>query len=399
MGGAPKRTKVDINDTLREYGADAARNHHDRAQKFDGDGDGDGKANSPPILTKRQFVSGFTPPDYLVDGVLQKRFIYALTGATSHGKTAIALYLAELVSSRDPHAALGNHGVEKGRVIYLVGENPDELCMRVIGADSLRHDKPETDQIAFVPGTFHIPDMRAALERHARKMGGVDFVVVDTSAAFFLGDEELSNTQMGQHARMLRSLTTLPGRPCVLVLCHPIKHVTEPSQLLPRGGGAFVAEVDGNLTAWKRDDVLVELHHNKIRGPGFGPITFRLERITAPALVDAKGRSIPTVRAVPISEHEEEATASHVRDGEDHLLVAMSCGPDRSVANLARACGWTVGNGDPAKSKVHRLLAGLEGTKPKLVTKERNHYRLTEAGKSAADSAAAKFNVARRHQD
>ena len=46
-----------------------------------------------------------------------------------------------------------------------------------------------------------------------------------------------------------RTLTTLPGGPCVLVLCHPIKHVSEPEQLLPRGGGAFLAEVDGNLTA------------------------------------------------------------------------------------------------------------------------------------------------------
>jgi hypothetical protein len=390
------KTHPDINDTHHEQGTGAARDRHDRAPKFTG---GDGKADSPPILTKRQFVQGFQPPDYLVDGVLQKRFIYALTGATSHGKTAIALYIAQLVSSRDLDTALGNHAVDKGRAIYLVGENPDDLRMRVIGADSLRRDRPETDQIVFVPGTFHIPDMRAALERHARKMGGVDIVVVDTSAAYFLGDEELSNTQMGQHARMLRSLTTLPGGPCLLVLCHPIKHVTEPSQLLPRGGGAFVAEVDGNLTVWKRDDVLVELHHGKIRGPGFEPITFRLERITAPALIDAKGRSIPTVRAVPISEHEEEATARRTRNDENQLLVAMRCGPERSIAELARACEWIQGNGDPAKSKVHRLLAGLEQTKPKLVTKERGDWRLTEAGKSAAETAAAKFNVARRHQD
>jgi hypothetical protein len=53
----------------------------------------------------------------------------------------------------------------------------------------------------------------------------------------------------------------------VVVLCHPIKNVNDPAQLLPRGGGAFLAEMDGNLTVWKRDDDTVELHHTKIRGP------------------------------------------------------------------------------------------------------------------------------------
>jgi hypothetical protein len=70
-------------------------------------------------------------------------------------------------------------------------------------------------------------------------------------------------------------LTTLPGGPCVLALCHPIKHVIDPNQLLPRGGGAFLNEVDGNLSAWKRDEDIVELHHTgKLRGPGFEPISF-----------------------------------------------------------------------------------------------------------------------------
>jgi hypothetical protein len=253
------------------------------------------------------------------------------------------------------------------------------------------------DQIWFVPGVFKIADIRAALATNAERLGGFDLVIVDTSAVYFFGTEELSNTQMGEHARTLRTLTTLPGGPCVLTLCHPIKHATEPSQLLPRGGGAFLAEVDGNLTAWKRDD-LIDLHHtSKFRGPGFEPISFRLEKITTTSFVDSKGRLIPTVRAVAISEAEEESATQDARADGDRLLVALRHEPDRSVADLARGCGWVLQNGEPHKSKAHRLLERMETkTKPKLVKRERGgRWQLTDAGRAAADSAAMRFGAQR----
>ena len=60
------------------------------------------------------------------------------------------------------------------------------------------------------------------LIKQIESVGPIDFVIIDTSAAYFFGNEELSNTQMGAHARMLRKLTTLRGGPCVLPLCHPV---------------------------------------------------------------------------------------------------------------------------------------------------------------------------------
>jgi hypothetical protein len=344
----------------------------------------------PPILSQAEFLKGFVPPDYIVDGMLQRRFIYALTGQTGHAKTAIALLLARLIGSADPNARLGTHRVEKGRVVYFVGENPDDIRMRIIGANALRDDDASKDRIFFIPGVFNISEMHTALVATG---GEVDFVIVDTSAAYFLGNDEISNPQMGAHARMLRSLTTLPGGPCVFVLCHPIKYVTEPNQLLPRGGGAFLAEMDGNLTAWKHDEALVELHHNKIRGPGFEPMTFRIEKFTTPALVDSKGRMISTVQAVPITEIEEETQTRQVRDDEDHVLAALLKDPDGSVAEMARACCWILQTGEPHKSKVHRILERLE--KSKLVKRKRGGWVLSDEGKDAARKAALRF--AERH--
>lgn len=356
---------------------------------------GDGKAHTgPDILSKARFMRDFHPPNYLIDGMLQRRFLYSLTGQTGHAKSAIALLLSELVSSASPNAMLGRHRVEKGQVAYFVGENPDDIRMRVIGADSFRSDDPLQDRIVFIPGMFNIGEMFASLHVGLAEYGNFDLVIVDTSAAYFLGNEELSNTQMGAHARMLRTLTTLPGGPCVLVLCHPIKHVTEPSQLLPRGGGAFLNETDGNLTAWKHDDVLIDLHHNKIRGPGFEPIAFKLETIRTQKLVDAKNRMIPTVRAVVISQSEEDLQALQTREDEERVLAArlkVAETDDLSLADAAKMLGWTFADGAPARSRVQKTVDRLAHANPALIRKDRGRWFLTEKGKEAARKAALRL--------
>ena len=88
----------------------------------------------------------------------------------------------------------------------------------------------------------------------------------------------------------MRSLVNLPGQPCVLVACHPVKH-PDPSSILPRGGGAFIAEVDGNFTLSKSDAVVTLHWQGKFRGPDFAPIPFMLAPVTAEALKDSKGAS------------------------------------------------------------------------------------------------------------
>ena len=344
------------------------------------------------VSNKRQFMEGFIPPDYLVEGILHRRFIYALTGQTGHAKTAIALLIAQLVASMDrSNAVLGAHKVEKGQVCYFVGENPDDIRMRLIGADALRSDKPENDRIFFVAGVFNIGEMMTALCSEFEKRGGLDLIIVDTSAAYFLGADEISNTDMAKHARMLRQLTTLPGNPCVLVLCHPVKYVADREQLLPRGGGAFLAEMDGNLTIWKHDDILIELHHNKIRGPGFEPMTFKLDKIITPHLTDAKGRQLPTVRALHSSQSDEDRQNRRSLEDEDHVLTQLLKCPGASMVEIALGNGWAFQSGEPAKSRVQKAITRLEKSKPSLIHKDRDKWVLTDNGKKVARVAAARF--------
>ena len=143
--------------------------------------------------------------------------------------------------------------------------------------------------------------MTSKVRQEADELGGFDLIIVDTSAAYFPGDDENNNVQLGAHARRLRLLTTMPGNPCVVVACHPVKNAGN-DNLLPRGGGAFIAEVDGNLVCLKRDSIVDLSWQGKFRGPDFDPVGFELRTVTADKLKDSKGRSIATVMAMPLSE-------------------------------------------------------------------------------------------------
>lgn len=390
--------KMDANDLLGEgtlgHAMEDPRNEIPITDKPSTNGTGNGEHRHKEhlrLLSGAEFIRGFKPPAYLVDGILQRGFLYTLTGSTGHGKTAFALLLAELISSAESFPTLGKHEIEKGRVIYLAGENATDVRMRCIAASAYRQDFPARSAIAFVDKIFNINELfDELLALQASSLGAIDLVVVDTSSSYFLGTDEVNAAQMAAHARMLRLLTRLPGNPTVLTLAHPIKLVTIQQQLLPRGSGATLAEVDGNLTIWSIAEDLFELHWTgKLRGPSFEPITFRLETFRANTLVDARGRQISTVRAVQVSEKEEVETSRGLRVNEDQLLVAMLADSDRSVADLARACGWlNAKTSEPLKSKVHRLLESMASGRATLVTKERGRWRLTEKGKTAAREAA-----------
>jgi AAA domain len=304
------------------------------------------------IFSSSEFIAGFVPPDYLIDGLIQRRFCYSLTAPTGTGKTAVALLLSALIALG---RSIGEYQVERGRVLYLAGENPDDVRMRWLAmADAMDFDI-DTIEVHFLPGVYKLSEIGSRIRAEVEQIGPIDFLIVDTSAAYFEGEDENSNTQMGLHARRLRELVKLPGGPCVLVACHPVKNPS-PDNILPRGGGAFLAEVDGNLTLSKSDSVVIMHHQGKFRGPDFAPIPFGLSTATTETLKDSKGRNIPTVIAKAMSERESSEAEAAGRRDEDHLLIAVADNDRASQATLARALGWVSRDGKPNKAKVNRSL-------------------------------------------
>jgi hypothetical protein len=332
----------------------------------------------PLIVSSADFLKDFVPPDYLFDGILQRHFIYSMTALTGNGKTAVALMLAVHVALGRP---IGERFVERGRVLYLAGENPDDIRMRWLGsAEKLRFD-PADIEVNFLPGVFKLSKIGDRIRKEIEAIGPVALVIIDTSAAYFEGDDENGNVEMGNHARLLRTLVTLPGDPCVLVACHPVKNAAA-DNLLPRGGGAFLNEMDGNLTCAMTETVVKVHTQGKFRGPEFAPLHFKLHTATADTLKDSKGRPIPTVVAMPISEAEQQQVEAVSRGDEDEVLMLMNDGHTRSLTDIATALKWLTKDRKPNKGKVQRAGDRLKGNK--LAEMSRRGLVLTPKGKKEA---------------
>jgi hypothetical protein len=343
------------------------------------------------VLELPEFLKRFEPPHYLIEGLLQHHYFYSLTGMTGAGKTAVALLVGALVSRRKGGQKLGPHDVEHGRVVYIAKENPTDIRMRLIGMTTKMNIDPASLDFLVIEQLETLDKDFPRIRREIEAFGEVALVIVDTSPAVFQGDNENDNTQMRDHAKRLRNLCDLPGRPCVLALCHPVKNAASQESLLPRGGGAFIAEVDGNFSLWAHDDKLCDLHWTgKFRGPDFERITFRLPTVITSQLVDKKGRSLPTVMAEIVTDAEAAEAAEKGVFQEDRLLVAMLNSPRGSLVEWASRCGWFVrGNlQKPNKELARRVMTRL--MKDKLVAKDGREFVLTpKAGKAAAEKAAA----------
>ena len=305
-----------------------------------------------------------------------------IISCVSAGKTSVLLRLSAQVAENQK---IAGREVSPGRVIYLAGENPDDIRMRWMAMAQRMPFDPDKINVHFIPGRFTLSTMFDRVADEVRDLGGAVLLIFDTAAVYFEGEDDNSNAQMGEYARTLRRFTTLAGGPCVIVACHPTKNATD-DRLLPRGGGAFLNEMDGNLVCWQTDG-LVQVHwHEKHRGADFSPIPFKLHTVTASGLVDSKGRPIPTVLAEALSEKAQEAAEAETRSDEDAVLVLLLHGGGSSNSKMAEALGWFMRDGKAYKEKVRRVSERLK--KSKLVTDDRNGACLTEKGKKEAAKCA-----------
>src|SRR5262249_19301658 len=118
----------------------------------------------------------------------------------------------------------------------------------------------------------------------------------------------------------------LPGGPTTIINCHPTKNATD-DNLLPRGAGAFLAEVDGNLTRRK-----------------------------------------------------QQRAARPTRSASRKINCSGSSRPIRkpSMADLAKEAGWLTNKLEPYKMKAQRTINRLK--RAKLIAVERGEYLISEKG-------------------
>jgi len=331
------------------------------------------------------FLADGDAPVWVVGGLIQSNYLYALTAPTNHGKTAVSLVMALCVAAGIPFA---ERPVMPGKVLILCGENQDGFRLRMLATmESLGITLNDIRGRVFVlPQSTGLAYLLEQIKKDAATMGDLTFVLVDTSVSFFTGDNENDNQQAYAHARDLRELSMLPGKPAVVVNCHPAagagKDLTRDS-CVPRGGSAFLNEIDTNLTVWAEGES-AEFHWmRKKRGPDFSPILFEYRAIN----VVQHEQNVPTVVAVHIDELREKEIRTHKKWHENRLLSAMYQNQNGTLREWAFDAGFTIKSGkyagQPHMSMTARTLERLK--EYKLAERSRRDgWVLTKAGKEEA---------------
>jgi hypothetical protein len=332
------------------------------------------RSGGPILVDATEWLANSTPQEWVVDGLIQRGNLYACTAITNHGKTAIGLLLALSIAAGKKFAG---REIAQGKVMILCGENPDgfrtrmRATMHAMGLD----DGDLTGLVTVLPQALPLSNSVEQILEEARQMeGDYALVLVDTSISYYSGDDEDDNLQARTHAWHLRSLAELPGHPAIVANTHPTKSADR-DNLLPRGGGAFLNEIDTNLTVWSEGETAVLHWHRKKRGPDFDPVPFEFHGMT----IEEHGRKVPTVYAAHITDQRATELKRARTEADNRLLYAMLHHPDSTYAEWASSCGW---NGEQAKSKVWRSMERLK--EDKLVTKFRGSLKLTKLGEEEA---------------
>jgi hypothetical protein len=337
------------------------------------------KAAKSRILSADEFMQTFVPPVYVIEGIIQRGRTYSCTSMTGHGKTAVWLFFSCMIIAG---RMIGTIKVVQGNVVYLAGENPDDVCARLF-ACAEAYGLPRHKLPYILPRNFPLTEDAAEELRKEIDDLNLDPVAIigDTLAAFYHGDNDNDNVPMGEFGRHQRILTRCKGNPAVIFQAHPIKNADK-DNLVPRGGGAYMNEMDGNLTLWS--DALGEettLHwQKKLRAADFPPVHFILRSEKVGEFQDQWSKPIWSIVAEAVSmESAANAKAQAVTD-ENAVLYWTDKQPGISLRDIATNAGWLTKQGGPNHSKVNRLLTRLK--KSKLVTQARDgKFHITEAGK------------------
>lgn len=325
------------------------------------------------VQTAAAFTADFVAPEYIIDGIIQRGRIYTLTAPTGSGKTAAMLYASAAIATGMQFCC---NEVETGDVLFMAGENPDDVRARVIATLEFYGISPADCRLHFIAGTFSIRQDMERLKQEAAALPDLKLVVIDTFAAYFDGDDENSNAQALDFARLVRKIAAFPSKPAVIMPAHPVKNATR-GNLTPKGGSSLLNEVDGNLTLWNEGGILTLHWQGKFRGAEFEPLSMELQRYETSLICDNQGRIMPTILAKPILVTRAIQIARDNLKLEDKLLMSIRDYP--AMSNEQRGADA----GGVHREKVRRAL--IKMAEQKLVRKFRTNWELTKDGERALE--------------
>ena len=203
--------------------------------------------HQPVQLLSAADVKDLSPPSYLIEPILPAGGLAVIFGASSVGKTFLALDMALCVATGIDW--LGQYPVKKGLVVYVMAEGIGGLGRR-IRAWEIAHGLKVSADTFFVPEPVQLKDPQevkkfiALLKQQLPDDVPPALVVIDTLARCFLGGDENSAKDMGLFIAGADAIRAATGA-TVLVIHHPgLKKDHERGSTALRGAADTVMAIE-----------------------------------------------------------------------------------------------------------------------------------------------------------
>ena len=285
-----------------------------------------------PLSCFAEIVSGeVKPPEFLVDGLVPRKGLTAVSGESGLGKSIIANNLAVSVASGEPF--LHQFNCNQGTVLILDLENDDNTLnwrLKRIAAGLSTEDRNLPLHVVRIEGIaseylkIDNPSGRALLDNTVAAIHPV-LIIIDCLVAAHSQDEN-DNVRMRQVMDYLKGIARRHNL-AVVVLHHLRKkgQYKESSGDRLRGAGDLKAVLDSHLCIHARGQNTVSVEHEKLRNAPDKVPTFRVE------ITDREDQTVLDVRYAGLDGMETKAEACR-----DAIVEMLRKSPELERSELSR---------------------------------------------------------------
>jgi putative DNA primase/helicase len=280
-----------------------------------------------------ELTKDISPPDFLIEGLVEVDTTGALIGASAKGKSFMGVAVACSVASGTKFA---DRDVQQGAVLYLTGEGQGGIIRRFAGW--MQHAG-----VSISEGNIQISNTTIFLDAEGASRlltatenmdQSIKLIIVDTLARHMTGEEN-SNSDMGAFIAAVDTIREEHG--CTILIVHHTGHSTDNSNRA-RGASAFYAALDFEflLTSDKKGCGIIQGTKNR-EGALYPKRSFSLMPIELEGLKQDNGDPVTTAVVEWgnfIPETSQSDTASGISAAYQSLKGALNSKGDYSQITL-----------------------------------------------------------------
>jgi len=276
----------------------------------------------PKLVPATKMLERAGPPDFLIQGLMEKDTYGVLFGKWGAGKSLVALDWALRISLGLP---VQGRKTEQGPVVYVVGEGHGGIARRIAAWQALTGYQVN-DLLVFTEQAVPIGDEQAVqllhqeIRAHVARWGRNPAAIFsDTLARNFGPGDENSNSDMGQHVMMVDRWLRTPFGATVLELHHPGHQESERG----RGASALPAACDFE---YRLEASGPELTLATTKTKDFEPppaLRYRIEPVKLSVGTDEFGHPTQRYESAAVSESGEVADSGASGEVRDEALDVL----------------------------------------------------------------------------